>query len=49
MDFKRIITLFLAIVMCVNLLASAFPTVAYASGGADTGGSVRYVRGESFG
>lgn len=34
MDFKRIITLFLAIVMCVNLLASAFPTVAYASGGA---------------
>lgn len=33
MDFKRIITLFLAIVMCVNLLASAFPTVAYASGG----------------
>ena len=33
MDFKRIVTLFLAIVMCVNLLASAFPTVAYASGG----------------
>ena len=33
MDFKRIITLVLAIVMCVNLLASAFPTVAYASGG----------------
>ena len=32
MDFKRIITLFLAIVMCVNLLASAFPTVVYASG-----------------
>ncbi len=33
MDFKRIITLVLAIVMCVNLLTSAFPTVAYASGG----------------
>lgn len=33
MDLKKIITLFLAIVMCVNLLASAFPTVAYASGG----------------
>jgi len=30
---KKIITLFLAIVMCVNLLASAFPTVVYASGG----------------
>lgn len=33
MDLKRIITLLLAIVMCVNLLASAFPSVAYASGG----------------
>ena len=33
MDFKRIITLLLAIVMCVNLLASAFPSIAYASGG----------------
>ena len=51
MDFKRIITLLLAIVMCVNLLASAFPSVAYASGGekqieesdmseADTSGNV---------
>lgn len=51
MDLKRIITLLLAIVMCVNLLASAFPTVAYASGGekqieasgmseADTSGNV---------
>ena len=33
MDFKRILTLVLAIVMCVNVLASAFPSVAYASGG----------------
>lgn len=51
MDFKRIITLVLAIVMCVNLLSSAFPTVAYASSGekqieasdmseADTSGNV---------
>ena len=51
MDLKRIITLLLTIVMCVNLLASAFPSVAYASRGekqieasdmseADTSGNV---------
>lgn len=49
MDFKRIITLFLAIVMCVNLLAKRVPYGSIRFRWSDTGGSVRYVRGESFG